>query len=105
MDCINLQCIFKSNNPQSVLSTSLVHQSGAEWYKVSRRWPKHNSERGNVERKLRNEQPFAIGVKGGGKEKRGFSKASRGSMFPSMPKGETVGNVFIDGKGKDMRST
>ena len=22
-------------------------------------------------------------------------------MFPSMPKGDTVGNVFIDGKGDD----
>ena len=31
----------------------------------------------------------------------------RGSigLLPSMPKGETVGNVVIDGKGKDRSST
>ena len=26
-------------------------------------------------------------------------------VLPSMPKGETVGNVVIDGKGKDRSST
>ena len=26
-------------------------------------------------------------------------------VLPSMPKGETVGNIVIDGKGKDWSST
>ena len=29
---------------------------------------------------------------------------SRGSVFPSMPKGETVGNVVIDGKGDSIEA-
>ena len=37
--------------------------------------------------------------KGEEKQKRGFYKANRGRVLPSMPKGETVGNVVIDGKG------
>ena len=48
LNYINLQCIFKFDNPQSVLSTSLIHHSEAAWYKVNRRGPKHNSERGNA---------------------------------------------------------
>ena len=39
------------------------------------------------------DQPFAIDVKGGGKTKQ------RGRVLPSMPKGEIVGNIVIDGKG------
>ena len=35
----------------------------------------------------------------------GFYKANGGRVLPSMPKGETVGNVVIDGKGKDRSST
>ena len=81
-DCINLQCTVNSNNPQSVLSTSLVHQSGAAGYKVRRRWSKHKSERGNAKTKstLRNVQPFAIDVKGGGKagnSRKGLLKEAR----------------------------
>ena len=46
------------------------------------------------------DQPFAIDVKGGGKpNKRGFYKKNKGILLPSMPKGEIVGNVVIDGKG------
>ena len=68
-DCINLQCTVKSNNPQSVLSTSLVHKFGAARYTVRRRRPKQISEIRNekTESTLRNVQPFAIDVKGGGK--------------------------------------
>ena len=64
-----MQCTFKINNPQSVLSTSLVHQSGAAGYTVRRRWSKQKSERGNAKTKstLRNVQPFAIDIKGEGK--------------------------------------
>ena len=51
-----------------------------------------------IESTLINEQPFSIDFKGGGKAKRGFYKESRGRVFPSMPKGETVGNVVIVGK-------
>ena len=57
---------------------------------------------------LGNEQPFAIDVKGGGKEsnkKKGPKKASRESVLPLMPKGETVGNVVIDGKGNGKEGT
>ena len=55
-----------------VLSTTLVHQSGAARYKGQRRRPKHNSERGNAKIKstLGNVQPFSIDVKGGGKVSR-----------------------------------
>ena len=52
---------------------------------------------------------FAIDVKGGGKATKGFFKTNRGRvgffktnrgrLLPSMPKGEIVGNVVIDGKG------
>ena len=42
---------------------------------------------------------FAIDVKGGGKETKDFYKAIRGRVLPSMPKGEIVGNIVIDGKG------
>ena len=47
---------------------------------------------------------FAIDVKGEGKATKGFYKAIRGRVLPSMPKGEIVGNVVIDGKGigKDL---
>ena len=64
-----MQCTFKINNPRSVLSTSLVHQSEAAGYKVRRRWSKDKSERGNAntESTLRNVQPFCIDVKGEGK--------------------------------------
>ena len=75
-------CTFKSNNPQSVLSTSLVHQYRTTWYKVRRRMPKHISERENekIESTLRNVQPFAIDVKGGGKagnRRKGLLKEAR----------------------------
>ena len=81
-DCINLQCIIKFNNPQSVLSTTLVHPFGVAWYKVRRRGPKHNSKRGNakIESTLRNVKPFAIDVKGGGKagnRRKGLLKEAR----------------------------
>ena len=50
---------------------------------------------------------FAIDVKGGGKETKGFCKPIRGRVLPSMPKGEIVGNIVIDGKGigKDRSRT
>ena len=50
---------------------------------------------------------FAIDVKGGGKASKGFCKNIKGRVFPSMPKGEIVGNIVIDGKGigKDRSST
>ena len=63
-----------------------------------------NSERGNAESKLGNEQPFAIEVKGGGKAKKVLLKRKQ-RLLPSMPKGEVVGNVGIDGKVKDRSST
>ena len=51
-------------------------------------------------------KPFAIDVKGGGRasnrrKSRQIEKmyCYRENILPSMPKGETVGNVFIDGKG------
>ena len=44
-------------------------------------------------------QPFAIDVKGGGKATKGFYKPIRGRVFLSMPKGEILGNIFIDGNG------
>ena len=64
-------------------------------------------------------QPFAIDVKGGGKvgnRRKGLLKEARrgrlgGSigllvkLLPSMPKGETVGNFVIDGKGAQRRKT
>ena len=58
---------------KSVLSTTIVHQFRAAWYKSRRRRPKHNSKRVNeeIECTLGNEQLFAIDVKGGGKAKRG----------------------------------
>ena len=37
--------------------------------------------------------------KGEEKKKRGFYKTIRGRVLPSMPKGEIVGNIVIDGKG------
>ena len=43
-------------------------------------------------------QLFAIDVKGGGKATKGFYKTIRGRVLPSMPKGEIVGNIVIDGK-------
>ena len=50
---------------------------------------------------------FAIDVKGGVKATKGFYKAIGGRVLPSMPKGDIVGNIFIDGKGigKDRSST
>ena len=63
-------------------------------------------------------QPFAIDVKGGGKarnRRKSLLKEARQGRFggsiglsvdvlPSMPKGETVGNVVIDGKGAQRSS-
>ena len=58
-------------------------------------------------------EPLSIDVKGGGREnnskkskkqEKGSYQENRGSVLPSMPKGETVGNIFIDGKeGKEQR--
>ena len=64
------QLTYKFNDSQSILPTTIVHQFGAAWYKVTRRRPKHNSERGNakIESTLGNLKPFAIDVKGGGKQ-------------------------------------
>ena len=42
---------------------------------------------------------FAIDVKGGGKATKGFCKAIKGILLPSMPMGDIVGNIVIDGKG------
>ena len=46
---VSAYCVYtyKFNDSQSVLPTTLVQQFGAAWYKVRRRRPKHNSERGN----------------------------------------------------------
>ena len=68
LNCINLQCRFKINNPQKCSLN--VHQFGAAGYKVRGRRPKYISERGNeeIERTLENIQPFSIDVKGGGKD-------------------------------------
>ena len=43
-------------------------------------------------------QLFAIDAKGGGKAAKGFYKTISGRILPSMPKGEIVGNIVIDGK-------
>ena len=46
-------------------------------------------------------QPFAIDVKGGGKasnRRQGLDIGLLVDVLPSMPKGETIGNVVIDGK-------
>ena len=63
---------YKFSDSQSVLPTTLVHQSGEARYKFRRRRPKHISEKGNVkiESTLGNVKPFAIDVKGGGKSSR-----------------------------------
>ena len=42
---------------------------------------------------------FAIDVKGGEKATKGFYKTIKGRVLPSMPKGDIVGNVVIDGNG------
>ena len=47
---------------------------------------------------------FAIDVKGGGKATKGFYKTIIGRVLPSMPKGEIVGNIVIDGKGCEQRN-
>ena len=63
---------------------------------------KINATWARVKSTLRNEQLLAIDVKGGGKSsnrRKGPKKEKRGILLPSMPKGETVGNVVIDGKG------
>ena len=41
--------------------------------------------------------PFAIDVKGGGRLRGSIGLLV--DVLPSMPKGETIGNVVIDGKG------
>ena len=46
-------------------------------------------------------QLFAIDAKGGGKATKGFYMTISRRIFPSMPKGEIVGNIVIDGKGYD----
>ena len=53
------------------------------------------------------DQIFAIDVKGGGKATKGVYKTIRGRVLPSMPKGDIVGNIVIDGKGigKDRSNT
>ena len=70
---------------------------GAAGYKIRRRGPKHKSEKGNAKIKstLGDLQPFALMSKGEEKQ----AKQGAEDMLPSMPKGETIGNVFIDGKG------
>ena len=86
-------------------------QCGASGYKVRR------SQREEMNKMLKKDkntglkdkiytmrwQPLAIDVKGGGRT--GKVYANRKSVFPSMPKGETVGNVGIDGKGEDKSNT
>ena len=45
--------------------------------------------------------PLPLTLKGEEKKKTrgGFYKTNKGRVLPSMPKGEIVGNVVIDGKG------
>ena len=80
---VSTYCVYTSSiKLKSVLSTSLVHQSGAAGHKVRRRWSKHKSERGNakIESTLRNVQPFSIDVKGEGKvgnRRKGLLKEAR----------------------------
>ena len=99
---------------QSVLSTSFIHHSGAAYSNFSRRGPKHNSEKGNTTTepiRRDEESSFAIDVKGGGRtnsrrksKQQEKEKANRESGLPSMPKGETVGNIVIDGKGGNTQA-
>ena len=94
-----------SNNPQSVISTSLVHQSGAAGYKVRRRWSKDKLEKGNAktESTLSNVQPFDIDVKGGGKvgnSRKGLLKEAR--QRKNWRKHWIIGGcVAINSKGGD----
>ena len=41
---------------------------------------------------------LAIDVKGGGNATKGVYQVIKGRVLPSMPKGEIVGNIVIDGK-------
>ena len=122
---LNILIVEFNHTSQSVLTTSLIHHYEAAWYKVSRRGPKHNSERGgraSNRRKLQENreksmskgknQPFAIDVKGGGRASNSRKSRQIEKMYyykenilPSMPKGENVGNVVIDGKGAQRSNT
>ena len=55
---------------------------------------KHEEEKANRKRKQQEEEQANRKSKQQDKE-----KENKESGLPSMPKGETVGNIFIDGKG------
>ena len=68
-----------------------------------------------METTLGNVKPFLIDVKGRGKAsigrktllrmKGGGSPGGSIGVLPSMPKGETIGNIVIVGKGAQRSST
>ena len=53
----------------------------------------------SVQRILINSLPLMSKGEEKRKATKGFYKKIRGRILPSMPKGEIVGNIVIDGKG------
>ena len=96
LNCINLPCIFKFDNPQSVLSTSLIHHFGAAWYKVSRRGPKHNSERGNAK-----SNPLPLMSKGEEEQTTGGRAGKQEEKTTGERAGKQRKCIAINAKGGD----